>query len=104
MVVGAILDNLCQKVFDEIMAREDIPTEFGDREGLTKAGEKLQRAFKEQLTRARMEEGWRFLSRLQNNYYFKCDIIITKTRMYTFRKQNMTKRSPMNRLWNKQTT
>jgi len=59
MIVGAIINNLHQRVFDEIMTREDIPTNarFGDREDLTKAaGEKLQRTFKEQLIRARMME------------------------------------------------
>lgn len=53
----AILKNLHQKVFDEVMARADIPTEFGNREDLTKAGEELQRTFKERLMRARMEGG-----------------------------------------------
>lgn len=57
----AILKNLHQKVFDEIMARVDIPTEFGNREDLTEAGEKLQRVFKDRLMRARLaEEGDNF--------------------------------------------
>ncbi|XP_011692809.1 PREDICTED: uncharacterized protein LOC105452946 isoform X2 [Wasmannia auropunctata] len=59
VVAEAILKNLHQKVFDEVLARADIPTEFGNREDLTKAGEELQRAFKDRLMRARMaEEGY----------------------------------------------
>lgn len=67
-MVGAILNNLHQRVFDDIMTRKDIPTQFGDREDLAKAGEELRRAFKEQLARARvMEKGWRPLLALFYN-------------------------------------
>ncbi|KYQ49918.1 hypothetical protein ALC60_11093 [Trachymyrmex zeteki] len=55
-VAEAILKNLQQKVFDEVMTRADIPAEFGNREDLTKAGEELQRAFKDRLTRARLAQ------------------------------------------------
>ncbi|XP_071566011.1 uncharacterized protein [Temnothorax nylanderi] len=55
-VAGAILKNLHQKVFDEVMARVDIPTEFGDREDLLEAGEELQRVFNDRLMRARLAE------------------------------------------------
>ncbi|KYM96237.1 PREDICTED: uncharacterized protein LOC108779634 [Cyphomyrmex costatus] len=55
-VVEAILKNLHQKVFDEVMTRADIPVEFGNREDLAKAGEELQRALKDRLTRARMAQ------------------------------------------------
>lgn len=54
MVVQAILNNLCQKIFDEIIARADIPMEFGDRENLTEASEELQRVFEDRLIRARL--------------------------------------------------
>jgi hypothetical protein len=88
------------------MTREDIPTEFGDREDLTTAGEKLQRAFKEQLTRARMMEDGMIC-----DFYcvYKIIIILNAKAEYTFQKilklltciifmhpdvkQNMTKRS-----------
>lgn len=54
------------------MSRAEIPTEFGNRKDLTKAGEELQRAFKDRLTRARVtEEGGDFCT--QNNIHFKCD-------------------------------
>lgn len=60
----AILKNLHQKVFDEVMSRAEIPTEFGNREDLTKSGEKLQRVFKDRLTRARVtEEGGDFCTK-----------------------------------------
>ncbi|XP_024871447.1 uncharacterized protein LOC112454348 [Temnothorax curvispinosus] len=55
-VTGAILKNLHQKVFDEVMARVEIPTEFGDREDLMEAGEELQRVFNNRLMRARLAE------------------------------------------------
>ncbi|XP_077256432.1 uncharacterized protein LOC143894168 isoform X1 [Temnothorax americanus] len=55
-VAGAILKNLHQKVFDEVMARVDIPTEFGDREDLMEAGEELQRVFNNRLMHARLAE------------------------------------------------
>lgn len=52
----AILKNLHQKIFDEVMTRVDIPTEFGSREDLTEAGEELQHVFKDRLMRARLAE------------------------------------------------
>ncbi|KYN22958.1 PREDICTED: uncharacterized protein LOC108758743 [Trachymyrmex cornetzi] len=55
-VTEAILKNLHQKVFDEVLTRADIPAEFGNREDLTKAGEELQRAFKDRLTLARLTQ------------------------------------------------
>lgn len=59
------------------MSRAEIPTEFGNREDLTKTGEKLQRAFKDRLTRARVtEEGGDFCT--QNNIHFKCDITMAE--------------------------
>ncbi|KMQ94132.1 stress response protein nst1-like protein [Lasius niger] len=58
MVVEAIVKNLHEKVFDEVMTHADIPTEFGNRKDLTKASEELQRTLKDRLIRARMmEEG-----------------------------------------------
>ncbi|XP_070160877.1 uncharacterized protein [Polyergus mexicanus] len=56
MVAEAIVKNLNQKVFDEIMNRVDIPTEFGNRKDLTKASEELQRTLKDRLTHARIKE------------------------------------------------
>lgn len=64
----AILKNLHQKVFDEVMARADIPVEFGNREDLTKAGEELERAFKDRFMRARIAE--------EGDISFKRNIII----------------------------
>ncbi|XP_029163151.1 abnormal spindle-like microcephaly-associated protein homolog [Nylanderia fulva] len=59
MMVNAIVKNLHQKVFDDVMTSADIPTEFGNRENLTKASEELQRTLKDRLIRARMiEEGY----------------------------------------------
>ncbi|CAL1683706.1 unnamed protein product [Lasius platythorax] len=59
MVVEAIVKNLHEKVFDEVMTHADIPTEFGNRKDLTKASEELQRTLKDRLIRARMmEEGY----------------------------------------------
>ncbi|KAM0724906.1 hypothetical protein ACS0PU_009290 [Formica fusca] len=56
LVAEAIVKNLHQKVFDEIMNREDIPTEFGNRKDLTKTSEELQRTLKDRLTHARIKE------------------------------------------------
>ncbi|KYN31937.1 hypothetical protein ALC56_13690 [Trachymyrmex septentrionalis] len=47
----AIMKNLHQKVFDEVMIRAGIPAEFGNREDLTEAAEELQRALKDRLAR-----------------------------------------------------
>ncbi|XP_018054696.1 PREDICTED: uncharacterized protein LOC108691455 [Atta colombica] len=55
-VTEDILKNLNQKVFDEVMTRADIPAEFGNQEDLTKAGEELQRAFKNQLALVRLAQ------------------------------------------------
>ncbi|XP_011868440.1 PREDICTED: uncharacterized protein LOC105562308, partial [Vollenhovia emeryi] len=55
-VAKAIVKNLQQKVFDEVMARADIPTEFGNREDPVEAGEELERVFKDRLMRARLAE------------------------------------------------
>lgn len=78
----AILKNLQQKVFDEVMTRADIPAEFGNREDLTKAGEELQRAFKDRLTRARLAQGSDVCIKLfilnDKNIHFKCDITMRK--------------------------
>ncbi|KAL6435861.1 hypothetical protein ACFW04_005615 [Cataglyphis niger] len=49
MVAKAIVKSLHQKVFDEIMNRENIPTEFGSRKDLAKASEELQRTLKDRL-------------------------------------------------------
>lgn len=56
MVTGAIIKNLHERAFGEVMTRADIPAEFGTREDLTKAGEQLRRAFNDRLTRARIEQ------------------------------------------------
>jgi len=65
MVAEAILKNLHQKIFDEVIARADIPTEFGNQEDLTKAGEELQHVFKDRLIRARLaEEGSNFCTKI----------------------------------------
>ncbi|XP_050455372.1 uncharacterized protein LOC126853565 [Cataglyphis hispanica] len=56
MVAKAIVKSLHQKVFDEIMNRENIPTEFGSRKDLAKASEELQRTLKDRLMDARMKE------------------------------------------------
>ncbi|EGI63642.1 hypothetical protein G5I_07980 [Acromyrmex echinatior] len=56
-VTEAILKNLHQKLFDEVMTRANIPAEFGNREDLMKAGEELQRALKDRLTLARLAQG-----------------------------------------------
>lgn len=55
MVAEAIVKNLHQKVFDEVLSRADIPTEFGTREELVKTSEELQRVFNDMVTRARLE-------------------------------------------------
>lgn len=71
MVAEAILKNLHEKVFDEVMSRADIPAEFGNRDDLTEAGKKLQRTFRDRLTRARMtEEGGDFFVAFHKNNIF----------------------------------
>lgn len=55
MVVEAIVKNLHQKVFDEVLSRANIPTEFGTREELVKTSEELQRVFNDIVTRSRLE-------------------------------------------------
>lgn len=69
----AILKNLHEKVFNEVMARANIPTEFGNREDLTKASEELQRIFKDRLMRARMKGN---NIRFAKQYLLKHDITI----------------------------
>lgn len=57
----AVLNNLHQKVFDEVVARADIPMEFDNREDLTEANEESQSAFTDRLMRALLaEEGGDF--------------------------------------------
>lgn len=68
----AILKNLHEKVFNEIMARANIPTEFGNRED-SKASEELQRTFKDRLMRARMKGN---NIRFAKQYLLKHDITI----------------------------
>ncbi|KAL0111929.1 hypothetical protein PUN28_013264 [Cardiocondyla obscurior] len=46
MTMEYILNNLHQKVFDEVMARTDIPVEFDNQENLTEIDETLERIFK----------------------------------------------------------
>ncbi|GAB1865431.1 RIIa domain-containing protein [Camponotus japonicus] len=59
MVAEAIVKNLHQKIFDEVITHADIPTEFDNRKNLTKASEELQRTLKDRLTHVRiMEEGY----------------------------------------------
>lgn len=61
MVANAIVKNLHQKIFDEVITHADIPTEFGNRENLTKASEELQRTLNDRSTRVRiLEEGGNF--------------------------------------------
>jgi len=75
MVAEAIVKNLHQKIFDEVITHADIPTEFGNRKNLTKASEELQRTLKDRLTHVRiMEEGGNFYC-LQNNIHSKFNII-----------------------------
>ncbi|XP_019886903.2 uncharacterized protein LOC105278505 [Ooceraea biroi] len=56
MVAGALIKDLHERIFDEVMRWEEIPTEFGNREDLTKTAEELRRAFNDRLTRARMAQ------------------------------------------------
>lgn len=65
----ALLSNLHQKVFDEVVARADIPMEFDNREDLTEASEKLQHVFKDRSTHARLTE--------EGNFHF--------TKQYSFK-------------------
>ncbi|XP_025267270.1 abnormal spindle-like microcephaly-associated protein homolog [Camponotus floridanus] len=59
MVAEAIVKNLHQKIFDEVITHADIPTEFGNREDLTNTSKKFQRTLKDRLTHVRiMEEGY----------------------------------------------
>lgn len=64
------LNNLHQKVFDEVVARADIPIEFDNREDSTEADDE-QRAFTDRLMRALLaEEGGDFYFAKQ---CFKCE-------------------------------
>lgn len=53
MMVHAILEDLYQKIFDEIAFRVNVSTKFANWEDQIKADKKLQRTFQDQLTRAR---------------------------------------------------
>lgn len=57
MVAEAVLKNLHRRVLDGIVSRANIPAEFGSREELAEAGEQLERAFRDRLTRACITEG-----------------------------------------------
>ncbi|XP_072767129.1 uncharacterized protein [Anoplolepis gracilipes] len=69
MVTEAIVKNLHEKVFDKVMTRADLPTEFGNRNDLTKASEELQRTLKNRLTRVRImeEEASESFTKLKND-------------------------------------
>lgn len=85
MVAKAIVKNLHQKVFDEIMNRENIPTEFGSRKDLAKASEELQRTLKDRLMNARIkEEGDHCLYKIISILYL---ILYNETVCYKIQKQ-----------------
>ncbi|XP_033215867.1 uncharacterized protein LOC117172159 isoform X2 [Belonocnema kinseyi] len=57
LVVEAIVDNLHQKVFKNILDRDDFPKELGSREMLSESIDKVHSAYKELLRKSQYSEG-----------------------------------------------
>lgn len=72
MVVEAIVDNLHQKVFKNILDRDDFPKELGSREKLSESIDKVHSAYKELLRRSQYSEGGK---KCLFNVIFKCILI-----------------------------
>lgn len=89
-MADAIVKNLHQKMFDDVITHADIPTEFDNRENLTKASEELQRTPNDRLTRVRiMEEGDNFyclykIISILNLILYTIDYIFRKIKNYWF--------------------
>ncbi|KZC03922.1 hypothetical protein WN55_00102 [Dufourea novaeangliae] len=56
MVVNAVLDSLRYRIFQNVISRENIPTEYGTREELTITSSKVQMTFKERLQMTRISK------------------------------------------------